>query len=52
MQAYGQFFQQMRQLKRVEIIGLPVIEIYRTTRINPNYALNHTDIFIPVRKLN
>lgn len=50
-QAYSLLFQQLMQKKNIEIIGLPAIEIYRTTRINPAYALNETDIYIPVRKL-
>lgn len=50
-QAYGILFQQLMQKENIEIIGLPAVEIYRTTRINPEYALNQTDIYIPVRKL-
>ena len=50
-QAYGVLFQQLLQKENIEIIGLPAIEIYRTTQINPNYALNETDIYIPVRKV-
>ncbi|GJM41315.1 MAG: hypothetical protein DHS20C20_15970 [Ardenticatenaceae bacterium] len=50
-QVYHIFFQQLIQIKNIEIIGLPAIEIYRTTRINPAYALNETDIYIPVRKI-
>ena len=50
-QVYHYFFQQLAQIKTVELIGLPVIEIYRTTHINPTYALNETDIFIPVQQL-
>jgi AraC family transcriptional regulator len=49
--AYFQMFQQMAQMKDIEIIGLPALEIYRTTIINPNYALNHTEILLPVRPL-
>lgn len=49
-QAYGVLFQELLRKENIEIIGLPAIEIYRTTRINPHYALNETDIFIPVRK--
>lgn len=49
-QVYHIFFHRLGQIKNIELIGLPVIEIYRTTRINPAYALNETDIFIPVRK--
>ena len=50
-QAYGILFQQLMQKENIEIIGLPAIEIYRSTRINPDYALNETDIYIPVRKM-
>ena len=50
--AYYQMFQQMMAIKNIEIIGLPAIEIYRTTNINPEYALNHTEILLPVRPLN
>lgn len=49
-QAYPQIFQQVAQLERYDLIGLPIIEIYRTTHINPDYALNQTDICIPVSK--
>ncbi len=50
--AYFQMFQQMMALKNIEIIGLPALEIYRTTNINPDYALNHTEILLPVRPLD
>lgn len=50
-QAYGLLFQQLLTRKNIEIIGLPAIEIYRTTRINPQYALNETEICLPVRKV-
>ena len=49
-QAYLEIFQQVTQLARYNIIGLPIIEIYRTTHINPDYDLNQTDICIPVVK--
>lgn len=49
-EAYHAIFAQLLQLKRYEIIGLPVLEIYRTTQINPAYELNHTDILIPLRQ--
>ncbi|MCP5099299.1 MAG: AraC family transcriptional regulator [Chloroflexi bacterium] len=49
-QAYVEMFTQIMQLKNVEFVGLPAVEIYRTTTINPDYALNHTDICLPVIK--
>ncbi len=51
-QVYHIFFQRLEQIKNVTLIGLPVIEIYRTTRINPAYRLNETEIFIPVHVSN
>ena len=47
-QALGEIFQQVAQLPRYDMIGLPIIEIYRTTHINPEYDLNQTDVCIPV----
>ena len=47
-QAYMAIFQHINQTRRYGIIGLPALEIYRTTKINPDYALNQTDIYIPV----
>ena len=49
-QAYVDIFTQLASMENIEIIGLPVIEIYHTTKINPDYALNHLEICIPVRK--
>ena len=49
-QAYGALFAQMQNHPRYTLIGLPVVEIYRTTHINPDYVLNQTDIFIPVEE--
>ena len=34
---------------RVELIGLPAIESYHTTVINPEASLNETEIALPVR---
>ncbi|MEM7119075.1 MAG: GyrI-like domain-containing protein [Chloroflexota bacterium] len=47
-EAIATIFNQLAQLKRYQIVGLPLIEIYRTTQINPDYELNQTDIYIPV----
>ena len=48
--AYFQMFQEMLKMKNIEIIGLPAVEIYRTTNITSAYALNHTELLLPVRK--
>ncbi len=49
-QAYHTIFQRLSQLEEYDIIGLPAVEIYCTTHLDPDYELNHTDIYIPVRK--
>lgn len=49
--AYFQMFKEMLTMKNIEIIGLPAVEIYRTTNITSAYALNHTEILLPVRPL-
>jgi AraC family transcriptional regulator len=49
-QAYLEIFRQVAQVERYDLIGLPIIEIYRSTHINPDYDLNHTDICIPVAR--
>jgi AraC family transcriptional regulator len=50
--AYEQIFGQILQLKGYTLIGLPIIEIYSTTTIDPDYSLNHADIYVPVEKNN
>jgi AraC family transcriptional regulator len=49
--AYSEMFQQIMQLPKVELIGLPVIEMYHATRITPDYRLNYVDICLPVQHL-
>ena len=51
-EAYAAIFQAIMQLRGFRLIGLPAIEIYRTTRINPDYELNETDIYLPVEKIS
>lgn len=49
-QAYEEIFGQIMQLKGVNLIGLPIIEVYRSTMIDTDYTLNHVDIYIPIQK--
>jgi hypothetical protein len=49
--AYFQMFQQIMKIRFIVFICLPAIEIYRTTNINPDFALNHTELLLPVRRL-
>ncbi len=48
--AYVEIYSRVAALDGWEMTGLPVFEIYHATRIDPDYALNHTDICIPVTK--
>jgi AraC family transcriptional regulator len=48
--AYAEIFHQITRLPKIELVGLPVIEIYRATRITQAYRLNHVDIYLPVRR--
>lgn len=48
--AYRRLFQHVQKQRKYVLVGLPALEIYRTTQINPDYRLNQTDIYIPVQK--
>ena len=36
------------QLRRYRVLGLPEVEIYRSTPINMDYALSQTDVCLPL----
>lgn len=46
--AYGAIFQRLRSLPGYQLIGLPAVEIYHTTRVNARHRLNHTELCLPV----
>jgi len=46
--AYRTAFERLSALRRYRIVGVPCIEIYHATRINPAYELNQTDLCIPL----
>jgi len=51
--AYGTIVIRVGRLKGYSFGGLPSIEVYRTTRVDANHEMNHTEIYIPVsRKKN
>ncbi|GAA0325698.1 AraC family transcriptional regulator [Bacillus carboniphilus] len=47
--AYQKLYQEIHQARNIEFVGLPVIEIYKTTVINPKYQLNQTEIYVPIK---
>lgn len=49
--AYSAIFHGVMQLRGYRLVGLPALEIYRTTRITPEYDLNETDIYLPLEKV-
>ncbi len=46
--AYGAIFPRLLALPGYQLVGLPAVEIYHTTRVNARYRLNHTDLCLPV----
>jgi AraC family transcriptional regulator len=50
-QAYAGIFPRLTALPHHQILGLPAVEIYLTTRVNASRLLNHTDICLPVRRI-
>ena len=46
--AYGAVFPRVMGLAGYQFVGVPVVEIYHTARVNVRYQLNHTDICLPV----
>ena len=50
-EAYASIVQQVVRLEKFRLDGLPAIEVYRTTRVDASHELNHTEIYLPVRRL-
>ena len=48
--AYGEIIPRILEWKDYQLVGLPAIEIYHTTQVSADYDLNHTDIYIPIRR--
>lgn len=46
--AYPIMFERALELKGFRVIGLPCVELYRTTIVDADRALNHTDVYIPL----
>lgn len=49
--AYPSILERIRRLRGVQLIGLPLVEIYRTTRIRPDLEVNYTDVYVPVSRV-
>lgn len=46
--AYAALFPRLLALPGYRLVGLPVVEIYHTTRVSVRHRLNHTDLCLPV----
>ena len=49
--AYATIAHRAARLKGYRVGGLPCIEVYRTTRVDANHEMNHTEIYIPVNPI-
>ena len=50
--AYMTVFARLERLTGYDVLGLPAVEVYRTTKINPDSEINETDLYIPLRRRN
>ena len=48
--AYAMVFPRLATFKEYIPVGLPAVEVYHTARISVHFALNHTDICLPMRR--
>ena len=47
-EAYAAIFPRLLSLAGYQLVGLPAVEIYNTTRVTVRHRLNHTDLCLPV----
>ena len=50
--AYVEITKAVMAMRRVELLGVPSIEMYQTTHIDTSKRLHHTDIYMPVQLLD
>jgi AraC family transcriptional regulator len=48
--AYTEIMRRLFARDDVRIVGVPCLEVYQTTKLDAQHALNHTDIHIPVEQ--
>ena len=48
--AYARIFPRLSAFRDYVVLGLPAVEVYHAARINVRYALNHTDLCLPMRR--
>ena len=50
-EAFATIVRRAARLKGYRLGGLPCIEVYRTTCVDANHEMNHTEIYIPVSRI-
>jgi AraC family transcriptional regulator len=48
--AYAEIFPRLEAFKEYDRVALPALEVYHTARVSVRFALNHTDICLPMRR--
>ena len=48
--AYAKIFPRLSTFKEYDLVALPALEVYHTARISVRFAMNHTDICLPMRR--
>lgn len=48
--AYARIFPRLATFREYDIVALPALEVYHAARISVRFALNHTDICLPMRR--
>lgn len=48
--AYKEIFNRVMSLPECRLVGLPAVEIYRTSRVNTQLWVNPTDIYLPITR--
>ena len=46
--AYAMIFSRLAAFKNYHALGLPAVEVYHAAKVNVRFALNHTDICLPM----
>ena len=48
--AYARIFPRLSTFKEYDLVALPALEVYHTAKISVRFAMNHTDICLPMRR--
>ncbi len=51
-EAFATIVRRIARMKAYRVGGLPCIEVYRTTRVDVNHEMNHTEIYFPLSRIS